>query len=488
MGLSLNINRRAGQPLYRQIAEQIRTQIRDGRLPVGTRLPPIRTLAADFGVTRPTVESAYDELRADGWVETAVGRGTFVAREAAADEVIQSLGFNLTPTGVLLDMPRIESVATLRSLAYAEPDLNLFPLDDMLGSLNHMRRADAVDILRYAPTQGDAALRIELVNLLRDRGLETVPENIIVTTGATQGLSLVMQALLDRGDHVVVEEPTHICLLNAIKAFGLNPVGVPMDEDGVKIDKLERIFTQYRPRVFYTVPNYQNPTGAVMSQYRREKLLALAKQYGVIIVEDDVYGVLSYDNVVPPALKTLDTEDLVVYVTSASKTLANGMRLGYMVAPEPLHEHILRLKYGTDISTPMLTQRIFLQLIQSGRYKTHLKRVVPLYAERRDAALRALRTHMPAGATWSAPGGGLSIWVTLPDGVDSATVHRNALRQGFAFTPGDAFFVCNKPNAHIRICFGAHNPYVLEEAVRVLAQVVRDEQAAGKTPPYISPQ
>ncbi|MEM6281304.1 MAG: PLP-dependent aminotransferase family protein [Chloroflexota bacterium] len=488
MGLSLNINRRAGQPLYRQIAEQIRTQIREGRLPVGTKLPPIRTLAADFGVTRPTVESAYDELRADGWVETTVGRGTFVAREGAADEVIQSLGFNMTPNGLLLDMPRIESVATLRSMAYAEPDLNLFPLDDMLGTMNHMRRADAVDILRYAPTHGDADLRIELVGLLRDRGMETVPENIVVTTGATQGLSLVMQALTNRGDTVVVEEPTHICLLNAIKAFGLNPVGVPMDDDGAQIDKLERIFTQYRPRVFYTVPNFHNPTGAVMSDYRREKLLALAKQYGVIIVEDDVYGVLSYDGPPPPSLKSMDTDDVVVYVSSASKTLANGIRFGYMVAPEPLHEHILRLKYGTDICTPMFTQRIFLQIIRSGRYRSHLKRVVPLYTERRDAALRALRTHMPVGATWTTPAGGLSVWITLPDGVDSATVHRGAMRRGFAFTPGDAFFVTHKPNAHIRICFGAHSPYVIEEALRVLAQVVRDELAAGKTPLYIPPR
>jgi 2-aminoadipate transaminase len=486
MALALTINRNEAPALYLQIAQQVRGQIREGRLPVGSQLPPIRQLAASLGVTRPTVESAYDELRAGGWVETVVGRGTFVAKTADPRDIIDTLGMNITANGVLVDMPRLDEIPLMCSLAYAEPDPELFPMDEFWAPVNSLRLVGA-DVIRYGQPQGDPGLRIELVKLLRERGLEAVPEDVIVTSGASQGIALVTQALTQRGDYVVVEDPTHICLLNCIKSRGLNPIAVPIQPDGPDLYALERIFVQYNPRVFFTVPNYQNPTGYVMSYEKRVALLEMAMRHGVVIVEDDVYGQVSYEDNPPPSLKSLDERDMVVYLTSVSKTMMNGIRLGWMVAPRELHDHLLRLKRSSDVCTSPLMQRMILPFLRSGRLKAHLKRVVPIYRERRDNVLRALQNYMPTGVRWTEPEGGMVVWVTLPDGLDVHTLHRQMLRKGFAFTPGTAFFAHPTDTTHFRICFASHPAHVVTEAVQVLARLIEQELRAGTPPTYPDP-
>lgn len=471
VSFSLQIDREAALPLYRQIAGQIRQQIREGRLAVGVKLPAIRPLAASLGVTRLTVQTAYDELRAGGWIETHVGKGTFVARSARPEALIDSVGHSTTPIGVLDDQPRIDQISIVRSLAYTEPDPEFFPSGEFWHYLNRLR-LESRDLLRYNWPQGDAELRGVLAGLLRERGVEAMPNDILVTAGMTQGVSLAVHALARPGDTVAVERPTHLGLLNTLRAHGVQPVDVPLDSQGPRLDELERIVVQYRPRFFHTMPSYQNPTGTLMSEPRRRDLLDLARKHRLLIVEDDSCGQLSYDGSPTPALKARDDSELVIYLTSTSKIMMPGLRIGWAVAPRPLHGDLINLRRSMDFCGPPFVQRALANFIKDGDLKRHLRRVIPIYRERRDTLLHALAAHMPPGVRWTEPAGGFACWLTLPPGVDASAVQHDALRQGFAFTPGAAFLTEPGDRDHLRICYASQPPEVIAEAVSVLARII----------------
>lgn len=471
MAFHLVIDREAAQPLYAQIAAQIRQAIRAGELPIETRLPSIRTLAQQAGVTRLTVETAYNDLIADGWLITRAGLGTFVAAAAQPDALIQRVQYAPTPASALEDMPYIHAINIVRSLAYAEPDTSLVSLNLLWRYLKDIRSDDA-EMLRYGSPQGDGFLRAMLVDGLRERGIESLPDEIIVTSGATQGLALLIQTLLRPGDVVAVEEPTHMGLLHALRSLGMQPVGVPMDEDGLRLDSLEQIMIQYKPRILHTCPGFHNPTGYQMSAERRVRLLELARQHQMLIAEDDVYGLLGYDGAIQPALKSLDREGRVIYLSSFSKLLFPSLRVGYMVAPEPLRQHMLQLRQANDMAGQTFLQRALAQFIQSGELRRHVSQVVPIYRQRRDALLQALATWMPAGATYTRPQGGFSCLLQLPAGINEAEVCRDALRQGFAFTQGSAFLTRGS-GGYLRICFGSQPPEIIREAMRVLGSVLK---------------
>lgn len=447
-------------------------------MPVGAKLPPIRQMAEQLGVTRLTAQTAYDELRAQGWIETVIGKGTFVARTARPEALIDSVGHSSTPDSVLDDQPKINQIAIVRSFAYAEPDPELFPAGEFWGEL-HRLRAESAALLRYSWPQGDPALRTALADLLRERGVEAMPDNILVTSGVTQGISLITQALTRPGDVVVVERPTHLGLINSLRTYHVRAVDVPLDEHGPRLDELERIIVQYRPRFFHTVPNFHHPTGTLMSPERRRALLALARRYSLILVEDDSSGQLAYDGDPAPALKSLDEAEQVIYISSMSKVMMPGLRVGYVVAPEPLHRQLVSLRRAADFCGPPFVQRAVANFIQSGALRRHLRRVIPIYRERRDRLLRDLRWHMPPGVTWTHPRGGFACWVTLPPGIDATVVSREVLRRGFAFTPGDAFLVAPGSNDHLRICFVSQPERVISEAVVVLSRVIEAQTGEG---------
>jgi len=474
MPLSLVLDRDASQPLYRQIASQIRQQIRDGRLPVGTKLPAIRPMADKLGVTRLTVQTAYDELRSQGWIQTVVGKGTFVAETARPEDLMNQVGLSANRARVLDDLERIEQISIVRSLAGAEPDPDLFPAGEFWGMMNQLK--SDIHLMRYNWPQGDPELRKALSGLLRDRGIEAMPDGIIVTSGVTQGLALIVQALTRPGDFVAVERPTHLGVLHTLEANKLHPVAVPMDEDGPRLDILERLIAQYRPRFFLTFPNFHNPTGTQISDERRQKLLELARHFGFLIVEDDTRGLLAYDDDPKPALKASDEADLVIYLSSLSKLLMPGLRVGYIVAPRPLHEELINLKRAVDYCGPPFVQRAVANFIADGALRRHLHRVIPVYRGRRDRLLQSLSTNMSPGVAWTRPKGGFACWLTLPEGVDAMDVIREALRRGFAFTPGDAFLTRRGPTGHLRICFGAQPERVIEEAAEVLARVIDEKE------------
>ena len=471
MPLLITLNRQGEFPLYQQIIEHLKTQINDGRLPAGTQLPTIRQLATEVGVTRLTVQNAYSELQAQGLIEARVGRGTFVSRRIKPHIFKSSADTDLNSDNVITDMVQLSQVVGMRSMAIAEPDPSFFPAEEFWACLGQLRN-EVKPLLAYYPALGDPTLRVELTRLLHERGIETSPEDIMVTSGATQGLSLVTQALTQPNDTVIIEQPTFLGFLNILKAHRLQPVGVPMDEEGPQLDELERILATQRPRFYYTIPNFHNPTGISMSSQRRRELLAMAEYYDLVVVEDDIYGQLAYD-ATPLPLKAADKTDRVLYISSFSKVLMPGLRIGYVVMPSHLREQLLALRRAADLCGPAFVQRALANFLHEGGLKRHLSRVLTPYKARRDALLQALQSCMPPQVQWTRPDGGYSCWLTMPRRFAPGELYQMALAHGFAFAPGEAFLIQPHPNEQIRLSFSNQTTTAIHSGVEFLAELIQ---------------
>lgn len=475
--------------LYQQIADQLKSQIRTQQLSTGARLPTIRQLAQELGVTRVTVQSAYDELQAGGWIEATVGRGTFVSKQLPAAPAMEAIpphfGQQLTADAVINDLLQIHQLQAQQhqaghSLALASPDPRLFPVERFAESWAAVQ-PDVRALLCYGSPQGDPPLRAAMADLLQKRGVTVEPDGVIITNGLTHGLALVAQALAQPGDRVLVEEPTYLGFLNLLKAYRLEPIGVPLDKEGPQLDLLEQMAVQYRPRFFYTIPSFQNPTGLCAGVERRQALVAWAERHGIVLVEDDIYARLSYNGDAPPAIKQYDQSGVVVYVTSESKALFPGLRIGAVVAPRPLHERILTLRRATDLCGAQLLQRAFAHFIQHKGLHHHLRRVLPIYRRRRDVMLAALRRTMPPGVTWSEPAGGYCIWLTLPRLHTLRDLSQAALQQGVAIAAGEVFLTQPGPHYHVRLAFSYEDEETIRRCVSLLGNLITERiQQAGQ--------
>lgn len=480
MSLSIALDRTARAPIYQQVAGQIRQQIDAGQLPAGTRLPTIRQLAQQLGVTRLTVQTAYAELQSGGWLEATVGRGTFVSREAPgagqAAPSFAAAGGGFTPATVMGDILQIGHGREKHSLASASPDPQLFPADEFWACLADQRQ-NAAAVVGYGPAQGDVQLRVALADHLRERGLQVTPADLLVTAGVTQGLALSAATLAEPGDVVLVEQPTYIGILHQLRTAGLQPLGVPVDDEGIRLDALDRLAAQTRPRFLYTIPSFQNPTGSCLSPDRRRDLLALAKTHGFLIIEDDIYAPLAYDAPAPPALKALDEHDQVVYLTSFSKVLMPGLRLGCMVPPRALQDRLLARRLAADLVSPSLLQQALAAFLQGGGLRRHLRRVLPVYCGRRDALLAALQTYAPPALQWTRPSGGFCAWLTMPRRGGLGEIARLMAQQGSEVAPGEVFLAQPSADQHVRLCFGSLPVDAITRSLRTLCRIVREQLA-----------
>jgi len=471
LAVNVQIDRALDRPLYQQIVRQLQTLVRDGKLPVGAQLPTVRALAEQLGVTRLTVHNAYRQLKAEGWLESTVGRGTFV-RASPQPRTLEAFAEGPISTDRFLGQSwSLGEAVGARNLAYAHPDPALFPQENFWRALSAQR--GAAQAFQYACTQGEPELRVELARLAAGRGIAVAPDDLLVTSGVTQGISLAAQALAEPGDWIAVEQPTYLGVLHVAKAQGLRVAGVPLDEEGPRLDALERLTVQRRPRFFYTVPTYHNPTGRSMSAARRRGLLALAERHALPLVEDDIYARLSYDDTAPPPLKRDDPGGLVVYLDGFSKSLLPGLRIGYLIAPERLQAQLLTRKRAADLCGQRLTQYALAEFLRRGEFQGHLKAVNKAYRARRDVLVRALERALPGGVGWTRPEGGFCCWLTVPGRPDVGALYRRALAQGLVFTPGDVFLAAPEADGHLRLCFGFADADVLREGVALLADLLR---------------
>ena len=489
----ITLERESGMPLSRQIAERVRSAIRSGDLGPGARLPAERDLAARLGVDRMTVARAYEDLTRAGLILRHVGRGSFVADEVApgpaqdlpappgvlwASAFASRAGFTSAGAVGALHAAAPDNAVNLSSLF---PDPTLFPLEGFRKAMEIAIRSEGTRLFGYGPAGGYAPLRRWLVTTLRERGLVVGEDEIVITNGSQQGIDLAARAFLDPGDRVIVENPTYTGAVQVFHSHGARVIGVPVDHEGIRPDRLEEALARSGAKILYLIPNFQNPTSGTMGMARRRTLLEIAARHRVPILEDDFGGDLRYEGETLPSLKALDRGDSVIYVNTFAKKLLPGLRIGWLAAPREVAERISYLKQITDWNTSLFLQGALYEFCRRGMLDRHLKRVRAVYRERRDSMIEAMRRHFPKEARWTRPEGGLVVWVTLPPGVDADEVALEAHGRGVLVGSGDLFFVDGGTHNNLRLVFAQAGTRAIARGIRTLGKILHRKMRERRT-------
>lgn len=485
--MRIPLDRNSPTPLYEQIEQNLRQGILSGSLAPETRLPASRQLARGLGVNRITVENAYAALEADGLVYARVGSGTYVlpppplpqippkSAEAAWPLWQQTLPERSLGARAVVEQMRLAAGrADHISFAGGISDSRLFPAEDFRKVLQAVMRRDGIAALDYGDRRGYAPLRETIAHILASQGLQTSPENILITAGSQQALALVSQLLLEPGDTILVESPTYSGALDLFRALNFKIISAPVDSQGMQVDLLEKQLQQHHPKLVYTIPNFHNPTGTCLSGGRRRELIILSDRYNVPILEDDFVGDLRYEGRAQPALKALDPGGRVIHVSTFSKMLMPGLRVGFLVADGPVYEGLVKYKRVNDLATSSLIQRALRDYVTVGRYQAHLRRSSQVFRKRRDTMLAALQRFLPAKFQLETPQGGLFLWLELPGGLSADELLPFAIREGVDFMPGSSFFLESaNGSSWLRLNFVAQEEEKIEEGIKRLGRALK---------------
>jgi DNA-binding transcriptional MocR family regulator len=519
----------SGEPIYVRLLNCLKASIEAGELPLDSKLPTNRELASLLKIDRSTVSRAYNELAEVGFIESHVGRGTYVVstqpqripplpgaawhralsdnndRQILKDRAGQkrprpaeitwsekfSRGSTLTSELIEALPPAVAEESDFISFAGGSPASDTMPLDDLrkgLGELLKSRRAN--QMFDYSPAEGDGFLRSQIMAYLSRQGMRVAEDELLILSGSQQGIDLVAATLIDPGDKIVIENPTYFWALCNFRARQAKFLPVDIDQNGMQVDQVESWCNQYVPKLIYTIPDFQNPTGATMSLKRRERLIEIANKYGAAVFEDRSVGELCYEGESLPAVRSLSgAANVVIHQGTLSKALCPGLRIGWLVGPPEVIARLRMAKRARDLSTNSVAQVLLANYLEKGLYESHLQRVKKLYRERRDTMLASLNQHFGAPSTttghqrtghrnkdqaltWQIPGGGLFVWAKLPEGFSARELLAYAERRGVSFSPGDLYFTDRAHSEYLRLCFIQNDSARIQQGVARLADAV----------------
>ncbi|MCC4327411.1 PLP-dependent aminotransferase family protein [Limosilactobacillus reuteri] len=328
------------------------------------------------------------------------------------------------------------------SFAGGLPAPELFPVKEMKAAVDKVFEEHGQEAMQYGAAKGVTALREVIQQHVKEKeDVDSELDNVLVTTGSEQALDLVGKAFVDPGDTVLVEQPTYLCALDVFRSYGANFASVEMDEDGMKMDALEEALkANPNTKLIYTVPNFQNPTGRTMTEERRKQLAELAEKYDVYVLEDNPYGEIRFAGQHVPAVKSFDKSGHVLYMSTFSKTLAPGFRLGWLVADKNVVNKLTVLKQSADLHTDNLAQFAVAQFFADNDVDAHVKEISALYGKRKDLMLEGIKKYFPEGVKYTDPEGGMFLWVEVPGVDDTVELFKGCLEHDVAFVPGDPFF------------------------------------------------
>ncbi|GGE33010.1 GntR family transcriptional regulator [Pullulanibacillus camelliae] len=469
--MRLAINKHASTPVYIQIKDALKEQILSGKLPAGFILPPERRFANINDVSRSTVIKAYDELKALGLVVSYRGKGTIVAEKSEPEKTHEeSHVFPLSwhplfekkindINDTVSDPMNTSHQHDVISFAAGIGDPSLFPLQQIEGMQKNLNQAER---LNFTAVEGYYPLRERLSQWMSVRGISASPKDIMILSGSMQGIDFTARTFLSPGDAVIVEEPTFLQAIQCFKAAGAKIIGIPLDRHGLRTDILEAQLARYKPKFIYTIPTFHNPTGTVMSMERRLALLNLAYKFQVPILEDDPYGELYFSNDKPLALHALDRHGYVIYLSTFSKVLFPGMRVGWLIAPEPVLKKFAILKQITDLQANTPAQLVLNQFLREEGMEQHLHQLLPIYKGRRDMMLSVIEQGeglIPVDI----PQGGFYLWCRIPPSVSQKELFSLCRDKGVSYLPGNLFFPQQSEGEHfIRLNY----TYVSQESIK----------------------
>jgi 2-aminoadipate transaminase len=383
-------------------------------------------------------------------------------------------------SSAMRDLMAITARPDVISLAGGLPDTSTFPAEDLAAIMARVAAGASARALQYGPTEGMDELKSCIVQVMAAEGMDVGSDELLVTTGGQQVIDLVCKTLIDPGDVIVAEGPTYPGAVPTFSAYEAEVVQIEMDSDGMRVDLLEETLDRLEregrtPKFIYTVPTFQNPAGVTMSLDRRRRLVRIAAQRELLVLEDNPYGLLRFEGDPLPPLYALDRGEYVIYLGTFSKILSPGLRLGWTAAPRPVLEKLNLGKQGADLCSSTFGQHFVVEYFAQRNWADLLGRLRALYRRRRDAMLEALAEYFPAEAEWTRPAGGLFIWATLPAYIDTTDLLARALRDHVAFVPGRAAFLDGRGGASMRLNFSGARESELEEGVCRIGKVVNEQ-------------
>jgi 2-aminoadipate transaminase len=359
------------------------------------------------------------------------------------------------------------------SFAGGLPAPEAFPVDALAQAHAEVFKEEAASALQYSTTEGHRPLREWIAARMRCHGINASTDDVLITSGSQQGIDLVSKAFLDPGDGVIVENPCYLAALQTFSGFQARLIPVGSDDEGMRVDQVERALRRERAKLIYVVPEFHNPKGTSLSAERRANLVDLSRRYGVPILEDDPYSELRYRGERRAPMASIDDQGLVIYLSTFSKTLSPGVRIGWVVASPEVIAALTVAKQATDLHTSTLTQYAVSRMLARFDYSEHLSRLCALYGARCEAMLAALDCYFPPSARWTHPEGGLFLWAELPRGVNGDELLREALAEQVAFVPGAPFFAHRPRENFIRLNFSNRPPDVIAQGIERVGRVLK---------------
>ena len=469
-------DRHAKKAIYKQLAEYMEKVIADGTFPPDKPLPSERYLANTLQVNRSTVVSAYDELEAMGLIERNRGSGTTISKDiwGITRKRIPSWNRYIEAGSFLPNLPVTQKIRKeavdhkLINLATGELSEDLFP-KSALREITATR--SFIGSLGYDHPQGSEILRTTLANHIKtSRGIDTNPSSILITSGAQQALHLIVQCLLKPGDAVAIEDPSYNFNLPIFKSAGLKIHYLPVHKDGINPDDLQALYKKHRIKMIFLNPDFHNPTGSSLNIKKREAILDISSKLGIPVVEDDPYSLTAFSGEKRPTLKSLDTNGNVLYISSLSKIVASGLRIGWIIGPTSVIERLSDAKQQIDFGHSSFTQWIANDFLQSSNFNLHIEHLVKELERRRDTIVQSLHTYLKDEVTFYAPQGGIHIWCqVMMEDYNETQLLEESIQRGVIYVPGSTM---GSQKGFVRFTYAREDTESIDEGIKRFAEAL----------------
>jgi len=478
----VQLDKSSSKHLYIQLYSQLKELIEQKRVKPHTKLPSIRKFAERLGVNNVTIVNAYNLLEEEELVYKKVGSGTYVAPivELKDDIYLDEEVYIDEDTKFIEEKKRGSKEGKIINFATAAPTPDLFPIKPFKRLLNKVLDRDGGYAFGYQKSQGYLPLRKSISQYIGKYQIEASIDEIQIISGAQQGIDILAKTFLDYGDKVFVERPTYPGAISVFKSRRADIREIPIKEGGIDLVLLEEELKKEKPKFLYLMPNFQNPTGYSYSQEKKERILELAEEYDLLIIEDDCLSDLNYGKNKSLALKAMDQDDRVIYIKSFSKIFMPGLRLAFLIIPKRYFDDILLSKYMSDIFTDGLVQRVLDLYFREELWEEQINKLKETYQKRYEAMINALNKYLPQEAKFITPQGGLNFWLQLPQGLTAKKLYDKAFAAGVNIAPGTVFYYTQPQEDKVRLSIAAVTEEEIKEGIKRLGKIISKELSNNK--------